>query len=228
LTNDPDDLSRIEKAVKRYTEGVIAEIDLHRTEILKNHPEVSQALDNIREDVEAATKLASSMDANAHVVAEHAVEKTTLAIEQLREILKQIDVSLEMKQRELPYHNSVGEIKKRIESVTKDGTRIIASPDMSKETPHIHPGGSVGGVKVPKGKYSHAWWRDVTIAGTGGVTVGVLARSFYDHIVSTSVPEAPRLGAWEDHLTAHGNEIINAMIDLRGPSPISIYDIILG
>ncbi|SDG21666.1 hypothetical protein SAMN05216553_106223 [Lentzea fradiae] len=129
----------------------------------------------------------------------------------------------------MSYRNLAGRIEHRIEALD-GGRRLVASPTASEETPHHFPGGQVRGRLVPRGWYSHDWWRDIerewrwrrvetAAAGVGGVVVGSLAYAFYRHIATDHASSGRPLEEWlqgvggAGHLPADITRIYDAYVD---------------
>jgi hypothetical protein len=134
---------------------------------------------------------------------------------------------------EMSYRNLAGEITYRVEELV-DGRRLIASPVASQESPHYFPGGQVRGRLVPRGWYSHDWWRDIEVEWRwrkleeevlraaiigGGVVIGGLAYAFYQHIAAEHGSSRHSLDEWLHGAGGTGNS----------PSSISqVYEVYVG
>lgn len=67
----------------------------------------------------------------------------------------------------LPGRAKAGALKKDISGKHR-GKTYTASPEPSRQNPHYHPGGMVGGRPVPEGWYSRQWWRSRKPSGGSG------------------------------------------------------------
>ncbi|MFC5288196.1 hypothetical protein ACFPM7_14140 [Actinokineospora guangxiensis] len=108
----------------------------------------------------------------------------TLAYKQAEEGLAEFGQSLDMATPDLPGKDRAGRIERETTYRADDGTELVASPDHSERTPHYFPGGSFRGCLIPEGRFSRAFWNDVTFrvtaAGIVVVTWGVFAGKFAD------------------------------------------------
>jgi hypothetical protein len=198
---DKDNISGTARKAQQDAERVKAEIDRERARYSATHPEIDPALIEAGNGAERAATYAANTSEGGPEMLRLATEELIVALQQLSAAVHHAGGVIDRKLPDLPHSNTAGAVTVRGEAVAEDGRTFIAGPQFSEETPYFFPGGSVGGMVVPRGWYSHPWWRDLTRrknTGKAGITLGLgaMAHEFYDKVIAR-MPDKPSTAQWE-------------------------------